>query len=176
MSTSALDAPRARGGRTGRPPAVQLTPSRVKKICELVAKGVPQQAAAGSVGIPRRTFQIWLAAGREEGSVEPYTSLAEKLERALDEYHMSRAIEVSESGDARVALQVLERRFPNEWGQVQRSEVTVTARPMLDASKYSVEELALLMELLRKGSVGEGELPADGVSAVSLLELGSGGE
>lgn len=141
----------------------------MRAICALVAKGVPQAAAAGSVGIPRRTYQEWLARGREPGAVEPYLSLAEKLERALDEYHTSRAIEVSESTDARVALAVLERRFPNDWAPVQRSEVAVSVRPMLDASKYTPEQLGQLLELLRIGAPAVEELPADGRPALELL-------
>jgi hypothetical protein len=102
---------------------MQLTEARVKSICVKVRQGVPQGPAAGSVGIPRRTLQNWLAIGREAGAPEPYASFADRLQEALDTFHASRAVIVGESMDDRTALQVLERRFKDDWADTKSGTV-----------------------------------------------------
>ena len=134
MAAAALNAPRAR-------PEARLTPARVKTICDLVRRGVPQAAAAGSVGIPRRTYQMWLAKGREPGAPEPYASLAEKLEVALDEFHMSRAVIVGESADDRTALEVLRRRFKDDWADPERGGTTVNVQNVVEVRSQTVAEV-----------------------------------
>jgi hypothetical protein len=134
---SAPIAPRARPGR-GRASAI-LTTARVKAICDLVEKGVPQAAAAGASGIPRRTYQEWLAKGREPGAPEPYASLAEKMEAALDRFHMSRAVIVAESSDERTAIEVLRRRFKDDWGDPER-QAAVNISVTLEAERRSAAQ------------------------------------
>lgn len=125
MSERASRAPRAKTG--GRPTSSQLTAKSVAQICELVATGVPQEAAAGSLGIPRRTFQDWLRRGRAEGAREPYRSLAENLQLALDRYHASRVVQLHRVGsdDPKVLQWELERRFKDDWSDPHRGGVSV---------------------------------------------------
>lgn len=135
------------------------------KICELVARGVPQQAAAGSLGIPKRTFQKWLEIGRAPGSAEPYRSLADRLEMAKDRFHASRAVVVGDSPDARTTLQVLERRFPDDWADPNRSGgVTVNVGVIVESPEWRALSARLLDVLA--------PFP-DALDAV-LLELGGG--
>ena len=92
--------------RMGRRISPLLTVELARKIAAKVAKGVPQTAAAGSVGVPRRTFQNWLYAGRLEGAEEPYAMLAEEIDLALDRYHASRVVHLHNVGrdDPRVTM------------------------------------------------------------------------
>lgn len=156
---AALAAPRARGSN-GRP-LKRLTPQFVAKLVELIERGVPQEAAAGSLGIPRRTFQAWLSKGREVDAVEPYLSLAEKLELALDAFHASRATIVGESGDERTTLEVLRRRFKNDWADPDRgggstvnvqvvieTERAASAQQMLEAAQRAFADQPELLERL----------------------------
>lgn len=141
-----------------------LTETRVSKICELVARGVPQQAAAGSLGIPKRTFQNWLEIGRRPEAVEPYRSLADRLETAKDKFHASRAVVVGDAPDARTTLQVLERRFPADWADPNRGGVTVNVGVIVESPEWRALSARLLDVLA--------PFP-DALDAV-LVELGGG--
>ena len=140
VSIAALNAPRARPAVR---PCRRLTPAFVKKVCDLIERGVPQAVAAGSLGVPRRTFQVWLAKGRETDAVEPYVSLAEKLEEAVDRFHMSRAVIVGESTEDRTALEVLRRRFKDDWADPDRGGSTVNVNVTLELERRATAEAIL---------------------------------
>ena len=155
----------------GRRPCVNLTEARVRRMVDLIRRGVPQGAAAGAVGIPRRTLERWLAKGREQDAVEPYKSLADRLQVALDEFHASRAIIVAESRDDRTALEVLRRRFKDDWGDersgtvinnnVMNVQVTDAAQELLSAARRvlsdSPDKFRELQEALLGGTIVDGE-------------------
>lgn len=115
MTDATSGTSRVRGGRRKAP---TLTPTRIRTICGKVAGGVPQTAAAGAMGIPRGTFQRWLAEGRAEGADGICKRLADELDEAIAKFHESRAIEIVAHAqkDPRSAMFLLERRFPDDWG------------------------------------------------------------
>ncbi len=109
-------------------------------ICEKIANGVPMTTAAIASGVPRRTFQVWLAQGRTENAAEPYRSMADRIDAALAVYHESR-VELVQAGaerDPRMAQWELERRFREDW-----------ADPRLGASQINV---SVTLELERKAA------------------------
>lgn len=128
-----------------------------------------------SLGIPRRTFQTWLAAGRAEGAEGLYAELAEKLDQAIARFHDSRALAVVQHAekDPRSAMFILERRFPEEWAdhtkhggdvnihvtlEVERREL---AERMLNAAAEVLGDdpdlLERLIERIQRGEVVDGE-------------------
>lgn len=127
-----------------------LTPARIKTICGKIAKGVPQGAAAASIGIPKRTFQNWLAAGRAEGAEGLYVELADGIDRAVARYHEGRAVKVHEHAekDPRTAMFVLERRFPDDWGDHSKPGVNVSVN--VQASPEWQELLRRVAAVLRE--------------------------
>lgn len=111
----------------------------MKAICAKVSRGVPQAAAAGALGIPRRTLQNWLAIGRQVGASEPYASFAARMQEALDQFHESRAVQVVEHAekDPRSAMFLLERRFPDEWADPGRAGgVTVNVGVLVESPEW----------------------------------------
>lgn len=155
--------PRRRGGRP-----TKLSPTLQTTICELVARGVPSEDAAVSVGISRRTFFKWLERGQ---AGEP---LYAEFQLAIDEaFAVFHAATVGQAvADPKNAMAILEKRFPKAWGRQDRLavDVSVTSRPWLDTSKYTVDELRLLRQLVAKGSPDASDIPRGGVPAVELLE------
>lgn len=162
MTASAQTAPRR---RTGRP--TKLNAKLQAAIVKLIEEGVPADASAVSLGIARRTFFDWLERGR---AGEP---LYAEFQLAVDEAHaVFHAAMVGEArADPRNAITILEKRFPKDWGRTDRHQVdvSVTSRPLLDPTKYTLEELTELRRLLAKGSPDPSELPRDGVAAAELL-------
>lgn len=126
--TTALLAPAARRiiPKASRPPAA-LTEKRLAMICEKIANGMPMTSAAIAAGVPRRTFQVWLSNGRREDAVEPYKSMADRIEFALAIYHESRVdlVAAGAQTDARLAQWELERRFKDDWGDPRSAGATV---------------------------------------------------
>lgn len=156
-TTDTLGAPVSDSGTVGTsrtPVAVQgpkqLTEENVVAICELVADGVPQTAAAGSLGIPRRTLQHWLEKGRREDAREPYMSFAERLQLALDSFHASRVKQLHAAGsdDPRVIQWELERRFRDEWADPNRGALNVQVNVM--SSPEWREMLQRIADVLRE--------------------------
>lgn len=123
--------------------------------------------AAVASGVPRRTFQEWLSKGRREDAVEPYKSMADRIEAALAVYHESRVelVQVGAEKDPRLAFQELERRFKDDWGDPRLTAgVTVNVGVILESPEW----LELRARLLRALAA----FP-DALAAV-VVELGSG--
>lgn len=131
--------------RVGRRVSPALTAHRIKAICAKVETGVPQQAAAMSLGIPKRTFQNWLAAGRAEGADGLYAELAEKLDQAIARFHNARAVAVIAHAekDPRSAMFILERRFPDEWADQTKRGGDVNIHVTLEVERRELAERML---------------------------------
>lgn len=125
----------------GRPKAVSLTPKRLEAILEKVRNGVPPQTAAGTLGIPRGTWSRWLGQGRGDDAVEPYKSLADRLDAAVDEWHESRVRVIQNAGekDARHAEWMLERRLRSEYGDPNRGglNVQITVQTVVESPAFA---------------------------------------
>lgn len=109
-------APATRRPRTGRIP--RLAKANREALCENLRVGVPVTTAGTLAGIPKGTLMEWLAKGRDDGAREPYRSLAVDVDLALAEFQASKVKQVGEAAvkDHRAATWLLERRFPNEFG------------------------------------------------------------
>lgn len=171
MSTSPTETPPRRSRATGRPPGrpTKLTPALTEAICEKIRNGVPMDAAAVSLGVARTTFMSWLRDGRAEDASPRHREFLLCFEQAREEFH-AHMVGVALS-DPRNAVPILERRFRKDWAREDRHtvDVSVTSRPLLDPTKYTLEELTELRRLLAKGSPDPSDLPRDGVPAVELL-------
>lgn len=168
---SATETPQRRPRTTGRPPGrpTKLTPTLVEAICAKIRDGVPPVPAAVSLGIAESTFKTWLRDGQAENAPARLREFVLEFKQANAEYHAIMAKRASE--DPRHTVAVLERRFKDDWARADRHQVdvSVTSRPLLDPTKYTLEELTELRRLLAKGSPDPSELPRDGVAAGELL-------
>lgn len=126
------------GVKPGRPPKA-LTEVRLRRILRKVIAGMPPQSAAVSVGVPKGTWKVWLEKGRKPDAVEPYKSLVERLEVAIAMYQESlvQHVDIGMVKDPRVALNVLERRFPEDWADPGRAgSVTVNLGVVLASPEW----------------------------------------
>jgi len=177
VASAALSAPRARPAR--KPPSA-LTERRLSLICEKIAAGVPQTTAAVSSGVPRRTYQEWLAKGREPGAQEPYASMAERVEAALASYHESLIVSLEDAvaeADPRTKANVrmwgLERRFRDDWAAPEKAGSVMNVQVVLNSERQDLaarllqaaqqvlgddpDKLEALMTAVAGGEVVEGE-------------------
>lgn len=97
--------------------------------------------------------------------------MADAIDAALAVYHESRVLIVNDSPDPRTALQVLERRFPDDWSDPSRGGMTLiqnfeaerreTVSEVLQAARRALGEhpelFARLVDELVGGDVVDGE-------------------
>lgn len=147
------------------------------KIIALVRNGAPPTTAAVVCGVPRRTHENWLRKGRADDAPDPYRRYADDIQAAVEEYKLGEIGTIHAQGgkDWRAALALLERRFPDEFGERKRvdSRLQVQVQPMIDPAKSTVERLALLRELLAEFAP-DPEDPALSETARPALELMEG--
>ncbi len=169
-ATARRPGPRPRS--IGRPS--RLTRVLIDAICELIREtGVRPYVAAGSLGIPQQTYYRWEHEGRGEDAKPLNRELVLGVDEAFTAWQIAAVRQVTShaKSDPRSAQFLIERRIPDDWGRSTKVNVSgeVTHRPMIDPSKYTVEEMLQLRALLAKGSPDASELPRDGVPAGELL-------
>ena len=109
---------------TGRPS--KITVERVETLIDATALGATRLIAANAAGISKRTFMEWLSKGRRgEGRLE--TLLAEGIRVADGQIVMDCLRGIREAGKQpkhwTALAWIAERRFPGEYGRIDRSKV-----------------------------------------------------
>lgn len=147
-----------------------ITPAAIEAIVGALRSGATMETAFAYAKVPASTARVWLRNGRAE--LAPiYVDFVEQLDLAIADGKMRDLVRIDHHADKdwRAAAWKLERRFPSEFGETIRSDVTVQARPFVDVSKLTLEEQQQLLELLRKGAPDQEALPKDGDSALALM-------
>ncbi len=124
--------------RGRRPSNLEKIPPEVRaEIVDRIRKGAPGERAAGSCGVPRRTFQRWLEKGRAENGREPYRSFAAEVDRAFDEFVVNSVVAMDEGAkkDWRAALEMLKRRDPENWADPDRAVATQVNVQVVEAER-----------------------------------------
>lgn len=115
--------------KVGRP--TKLNDEMQEKFCSYIAAGNYFETAAALCGISQVQAREWAKQGvrdREKG----VKSAAARFSEALDEAHAKGearlviAIGKSAERDWRAAAFMLERKYPNRWGEVKQEKATVT--------------------------------------------------
>ncbi len=146
---------RARKGAS-RPPAprgrpkgagLKLTPEITKSIADDLALAIPFETACGRAGVPVPTAYEWRRRG--EAGEEPYNDFAITVTRARCEAVRLLTVRALAGGKGSSnATWFLERRYPKDYGSVQRLEHSGP-----DGKPISIEAKALAQmtdeELLR---------------------------
>lgn len=108
----------------GRP--TKLTPEVHEIIVEAVRAGNYIETAALAAGIHRDTFYGWLERAKDEpGSI--YSDFSDALESAKAEAEkrdLSIISQAAHDGSWQAAAWKLERKHPQRWGRVNRTEIS----------------------------------------------------
>ena len=103
----------------------KFTSSAKKRILTAVAKGATYQIAANYGGVSLSTLMTWKRRGEEEDEGE-YVKFFEDFELAKGAAAMKwlGAIdEAAEGGDWRAGMEMLKRRYPDEFGDSSRVDL-----------------------------------------------------
>lgn len=108
-----------------------LTTALGKRICKHVATGTPKRHAAAAEGISENTLHEWIARGEGKDPDRKPTPLLAEFAKAMRKAEAEdvnrrkvRLDVIADNGDPRVDMWWLERRHPEEFGRVDRHEVT----------------------------------------------------
>lgn len=158
----------------------KLTPDRQEVICQNVRLGLPYKTAALLAGICERTFYYWKRRGalererlEEKGARSrqreiPFLEFLQSLELANAKAQLvlvARIQQAATDGHWRAAAWLLERRYPDEWGQRARLDVTsrdeqIRSRQERNAQAFATGGLmALYGEVMAVASGGGSNEP-----------------
>jgi hypothetical protein len=104
------------------------TEERIVRLCELLESGMSRVGACRAVGVGESTFYEKLEADAE------FTERVSRAEAASESALLSMA-KMAAAKDGRVAIMLLERRFPKQWGERKETvntNVQVTGNQLLE--------------------------------------------
>jgi len=97
----------------------KLNPEVQKRISENIALGLTYRLAAESAGVTYKTFNVWMAKGKNSTSGEYFEFYkfiqkcnADSARRLLERLH-----DAAEAGNCQVCMWILERRFSEDFGR-----------------------------------------------------------
>ena len=139
---------------TGRPrgrPSV-IAPSKTKRLCELMAQGVPATVAVKLVGMTAANYTQWRARGKAKKS-KAYEQFLHDTEEAKAKHEATLVLLIQQGAQDKKmgpehAKWLLERRYAKRWSMKNRSSMEVSGKdggPILyadvDMDQLSNEEL-----------------------------------
>jgi len=121
----------------GRP--TKLTPEVQKQICDSVALGNSQEAAAGEAGIHEDTLYHWLKLAKTRRA--PYAGFSEELHKARseNEANLLKVIHRHTITDWRAAQWLLTVKRPDRYGDVVKHELRFAAMKDNELDAYIAE-------------------------------------
>jgi transposase len=129
----------------GRP--TKLTPEVQERIITALRAGNYQETAANYAGISAKTFYEWMQRGKDEPE-SIYRDFREAVEKAKSDAEVRDLYlidQAAQSGSWQAAAWKLERKFPQKWGRVNRTEISgPEGKPL----KVEVDHKQALLEKL----------------------------
>lgn len=161
----------------GRPHGGQnmkLDEAAAEKVCVALRQGATLDAAAAYTGVARSVVFDWLRKGRQAGARQPYKGFVEKVDEAFAMFEVTAIAQIAKAGadgEWQATAWRLERRFPDKYGRRTRVDgnLQVSAAPVIDASKLTVDELETLRRLLAKARPEQEQLTEQQRPALELL-------
>jgi hypothetical protein len=104
----------------------KLTKEVQDKIVFALRAGNYQETAARYAGIDGATFYRWMSRGAEEetGIYSEFCEAVEKAKAEAEVRDVTLIDKAAKDGSWQAAAWKLERKFPNKWGRVNRTEIS----------------------------------------------------
>jgi hypothetical protein len=127
----------------------KLTAEVQDKIIEAIKMGNYQETAAAYAGIAQSTFYHWMERGRNEPD-SIYSEFMEAVEKAKAQSEVRDVTLIEKAatdGSWQAAAWKLERKFPQKWGRVTRTEITGAEGKPISVEVDAKTELKRLLGL-----------------------------
>lgn len=134
----------------GRP--TKLTPEVQERIVQALRAGNYQETAATYANITAKTFYEWMKRGESDDESERiYRDFREAVEKAKADAEVRDVALIDKAatdGSWQAAAWKLERKFPQRWGRVHRTEISgpdgAPVKVEVDAKRALMAKLGLL--------------------------------
>ncbi len=139
----------ARDGEESRlGPIPKIEQANLDALLTNLRDGVPLTTSGTLAGIPHRTLMRWLAKGRVDGAADPYRTFTVQVELAIADWKASRIRSVDKAAEKewKAGAWLLERRFPDEFGDPRRGDVNVQVN-LLQSAEWDDLQARLLAVL-----------------------------
>ena len=130
----------------------KLTAEVQSAIVAALRAGNYQETAAAYAGISEATFYAWLERGRNEPQ-SIYSEFLEAVERAkaaAEVRDIALIDKAAQDGSWQAAAWKLERKYPNRWGRINRTEISgpegAAVQIEVSAKQTLAEKLAGMLE------------------------------
>ena len=127
----------------------KLTPELQDKIVQAIRMGNYVETAVAYAGIHKDTFYNWLQRGKDEpGSI--YADFSDAVEKAKADSEVRDVALIEKAatdGSWQAAAWKLERKFPQKWGRVTRTEITGAEGKPISVEVDAKTELKKLLGL-----------------------------
>jgi transposase-like protein len=125
----------------GRP--TEFTEENKQKILQHLREGMSYTDAAVLSGVGKSTLAMWKKRGKDaiaEGKHNEFSEFLEQIDQAIIEYKKSLidSVNTTMKKDGKVALDVLGRKWSDEWGK--KDKLSITADVVNYDIKYTPEE------------------------------------
>ena len=134
----------------------KLTQEIKQQIGQSVALGMTYALAVASAGITYQTFNDWMQKGKHAKSGE-YFEFYRHITKCNAEAALKclkRLKEAADSGDCRVCMWILERRFPNDYGRREYRKINAVSENKNENVEIIIkDEDAIRKEILEKLAV-----------------------
>jgi transposase len=126
----------------------KLTPEVHNLIVEAIRVGNYVETSAQAAGITKQTLYRWLEQAEDDNADQIYRDFRDALESAraeAEKMDLEIITRAAHDGSWQAAAWKLERKHPNRWGRVTRTEIS---GPEGQALKVEIDHKAALLDLL----------------------------
>ncbi len=104
----------------------KLTPELQDKIGRNIRLGMSLKNAALAAGISESTFYDWLSKGEQatRGRYAEFSEYIKESKAIAEQRHVGIIVKAAVKGDWKAAQFILERRFPEDWGRIDRLDIS----------------------------------------------------
>jgi len=129
-----------------KPTQEVLEKCEVEKICAYLREGVPAKIAVGAVGLSWKDFCKF--AGREKEIRKMVGEAQAEWSQTYMKILMKASLEAAKKGKFKELVAGAERRFPNEWGLINRTEFESNDKNSLAVFEEPVSKTETTRELI----------------------------
>jgi len=137
---------------------MELTHDIIAKVDARIREGLSRERALRAAGVPPSVYRQWFKLGKD--GVQPYAQWLNALEEAEANAEDDRVQKIRDNKDWKAQAWLLERRYPERWGQKIQLEVRREVERVLDAAE-KILPTKLYEKLLAQIAEDDGSKPGD---------------
>jgi hypothetical protein len=130
----------------------KLTQKVQQRIGENIALGLTYRLAAESAGVTYKTFNVWMAKGRNSTSGEyfEFYKFIQKCNADAAKKLLERLHDAANAGNCQVCMWILERRFSGDFGRRLYRKTNVISENLNANVEITIQEAEILRKQILK--------------------------